>query len=399
MHAILKAITLLLSLVAFSMTAEGIDQTSRPLWVTEKVMLIMGQDLESVREWQASSCCRMPAGITTYLGFYHIDDKRDHFRGLGLDNSGQPHLTLADWGAGGSNAYLAAQEYPHAALVIGLSIAEADEKGGVKNIAAGMHDAKISKLAQFFKVIDKPVYLRIGYEFDGAWNAGYEQVENYKAAWRRIVDGLTAEGVTNINYVWQAGTSPVDDVIEGGQREAIADWYPGDDYVDWIGSSLFNRLDQSRPVKDGLVIPTSRSLQQEVLEFARARKKPVMIAESAPQGYDLKNLTYRNVSPLWDGEAGQDVRQLTAEQLWAEWFEPTFNFIDKNKDVIKAFAYINANWDAQSMWGAPYAAGYWGDSRIQTTEALLKKWLAATGQPHFIHGSPTLFKQLKAGHK
>lgn len=59
-----------------------------------------------------------------------------------------------------------------------------------------------------------------------------------------------------------------------------------------------------------------------------------------------------------------------------EWYAPFFRFIRNNKDVVKAVAYINADWDAQELWAPPYANGYWGDSRVQANSGISKKWLS-----------------------
>ena len=126
------------------------------------------------------------------------------------------------------NTFRASRDYPQSALVIGLNIAE----GSGDNLwAAG-------GLAEFFKSIKKPVYLRIGVEFDGAWNRGYEKKLSYILAFRHFVDVLRDQGVKNVATVSQASASPLDDLNEG-QHEDIGDWYPGDDYVDWIGMSWF----------------------------------------------------------------------------------------------------------------------------------------------------------------
>ena len=52
-------------------------------------------------------------------------------------------------------------------------------------------------------------------------------------------------------------------------------------------------------------------------------------------------------------------------------------------------AYINTNWDKQSMWGPPYGQGYWGDSRIQIDPEISARWLEETRDPGFwLHAGP-----------
>ena len=125
--------------------------------------------------------------------------------------------------------------------------------------------------------------------------------------------------------------------------------------------------------------PTQRELAEEVLAMARRAVKPVMIAEAAPQGFDLANSTRRFISAIWDGEAAKGSVHRSAEEIWNAWYEPLFRFMEDNRDVIRALAYINCNWEAQPMWGPPYDAGYWGDSQLEANAALGERFSHAIG--------------------
>lgn len=360
---------------------------------TGRTLLIIGQEMKSVADYvEQCKTCPTPAGVTTYLGFYDLLSARDGFGGLGEDEHGKA-APAADWGAGKTSARKMLAQHPHSALVIGLDMSNGRRSGGLAEISRGLHDDKIARLAAFFIAAKRPIYLRLGYEFDGMWNQGYESRETYIAAFRHVVDGLRARAVTNVAYVWQASASPLDDILEQGRHEDIRDWYPGASYVDWVGLSWF-LPPQSAVRTSQLKVPGQRALAQEVLDLARAEHKPVMIAESTPQGYDLTALTRANISPVWDGTAHGDLVQRTPEQIWLEWYVPLFSFIDANRDLIGAFAYINAHWDSQPMWAKPYASGYWGDSRIQANASLQKLWLAEVSKPEWLHGGPRLFGTL-----
>ncbi len=357
------------------------EQKPHPTEDNKKTLLIIGQDLDSIADYANSGLLPEPGGVTTYLAFYRLGlDSFPAFGALGMDPDGKPVGGSVNWGAGPLNAYQLAADYPNSALVIGLNIAEGDARtewtpGGLADIGIGAYDANIRQLARFFRSINNPVYLRIGYEFDGAWNRGYDKRLSYILAYRRIVDVLPKQGVSNVKFVWQASASPVDDIIDG-EREEIRDWYPGDGYVDWMGLSWFLPADETRQGA-----PSQRELASEVVEFARSRGKPVMIAESAPQGFDLTRLTRANIGPVWDGPAGQGQKTLSANQIWQLWYEPLFDFIDDNRDTIRALAYINADWDSQALWSAPYRQGYWGDTRIQANPELLRLWLGEINRP------------------
>lgn len=351
----------------------------------DKTLLIIGQDLKSVRDYIASECCPTPGGVTTYLGLYDLLDEAKGFGGSGLGQDGTPIDLEAEWGGGPSNAVKAAREFPGSVLAIGLSFTENDHPGAIADMLSGKHDDKIGRLALLLKLIEKPVLLRVGYEFDGAWNQGYGEPDQYRAAYRYIVDGLRGYGVNNAQFVWQTATSPVDDYLDG-HHENLADWYPGDMYVDWVGTSWFVLPDDNPHRADRPNLPTGRDLHDEALEFARKANKPVIIAEASTQGFDIANRTRRNVSINWDGPAGENLRSMTPLQIWNTWYKPFFSYIEANRDVIKAVAYINANWDTQGLWDSPYEHGYWGDSRVEINQAIRGEWLREISRPAWTHG-------------
>lgn len=253
----------------------------------------------------------------------------------------------------------------------------------MQNLVKGVYDVKINEFAEFLKTYPKvKFYLRIGYEFDGNWNKAYEDRRRYVAAFQRIHDVLRinyekSKTAKNWLSVWQACTSPLDDIMEN-KIENLGDWYPGDKYVDFCGLSWFltgTKISPKHTNSTNVVYKRSqRSLANEMVYFANYKNKPVMICEATPQGYSLSGLYRKNISPLWDGIAGQGMVKLTPLQIWKEWYKPFFDFIEKNKQTIKVVAYINQNWDEQAMWALPMSATYWGDSRIQANDKISQWW-------------------------
>ena len=128
---------------------------------------------------------------------------------------------------------------------------------------------------------------------------------------------------------------------------------------------------------------TQIELANEVLKFARTKQKPVIIAEASSQGYDIAEMSKSNISPLWDGLSGTQSKRVQANALWNEWYAPFLSYIRKNKDIVKAVAYINADWGSQAQWSAPYPNGYWGDSRVQANPEISNKWLAEISDKSF----------------
>jgi beta-mannanase/regulation of enolase protein 1 (concanavalin A-like superfamily) len=364
-----------------------------------KTLMIIGQDLASISNYVTSSeQYPTPSGVTTYISFFDILNQGGGYGALGMLPNGQtPGASIdLDWGGGPLNSYSTATAWPNSALQIGLNISEyANSQGFLAQLGNGQKDAEINQLAVFFKKISpKPVYLRIGYEFDGQWNAGYQNQTNYINAFRRIVTVLRNQGVTNVAYVWQSCSSPIDDIIEN-KKEDINGWYPGDTYVDWVGLSWF-LLPTETPSVGGN--PANQiALANEVVQFGRSHNKPVMIAEATPQGYNIAGLNTSNISTVWDGVSGGNTVGKTPTQIWNEWFVPFFNYIRTNSDAIRAVSYINANWNAQGLWAPPYLQGYWGDTRVQANATISANWKNEINTSFWLNGGPTLFSQLSSG--
>src|SRR5262249_51270069 len=142
------------------------------------------------------------------------------------------------------------------------------------DIVSGGADGEIDWLIEKLDSYGRPVYVRFGYEVDAPWN-GYDP-GLYKQAFVRFANRIHPRDATHVAMVVHSAS------YCGGTRgtRPMSDWYPGDAYVDWAGLSYF--------------VPASCSYAKvdEVVEFARQHGKPVMIAESTPQGYDLARLTY-----------------------------------------------------------------------------------------------------------
>lgn len=320
-----------------------------------RTLLIVGQDLDSIHGY-VEATGRTPGGVTTYT-----DLSEGEHESL-LSGLFEP----ADWGAGRIHAVELVSAYPESSLAIGLFIV--DRTGSnLARIADGTHDAAIDRLGAFIRNAERPVFLRVGYEFDGPWN--HYEPEPYVAAFRHIVDRLRARGVDQFATIWQsfAGSTP----RYGGHP--VTAWYPGDDYVDWFGTSWF----EAEP-----------AAQEAFLALAREHGKPVLIAEAAPRGFDLERLTF---SPVSDGRS---FTSLDADSIWAGWYEPFFRYVHENADVIRAVAYINADWKSQAMWTVDAGNGYWGDSRIQANARILDRWKAEISGPSWLHGGPGLIDAL-----
>jgi hypothetical protein len=290
----------------------------------------------------------MPTGFTTYTNF------SPNGNSFGFVNKGNDGIkTKANWGAGDvcAQCYLDNSDYNYSIMAIGLSLVNHE-----KAIANGNHDKLIQELGQWIKNSKRPTFLRVGYEFDG-WSWNHYNRKEYLLAWQRIRSVFKEMKVDNVAFVWQSkGTASNQKVLEK--------WYPGDDLVDWCGYSYFGNSDE------------------EMLIFARKHNKPVFIAEATPISQNGNLYFNANLS-----------EPEVATRIWENWFVPFLNTLNNNKDIIKAFSYINSNWKIQPMW-TRNPTFQKVDSRIQESAYISKKWKEEITKSRYLKPDSGLWDKL-----
>jgi hypothetical protein len=101
------------------------------------------------------------------------------------------------------------------------------------DVAAGNQDAVIRAWAQKAKAWGYPFLFGPWWEMNGGWYA-WGRSPDFVAAWRRFHDIVVSEGATNVTWDW---------VVNGIWWDPASDpapYYPGDDYVDWVGIDSYN---------------------------------------------------------------------------------------------------------------------------------------------------------------
>jgi hypothetical protein len=142
----------------------------------------------------------------------------------------------------------------------------------------------------------------------------------------------------------------------------LARFYPGDQYVDWVGVSLFQQLyPWAHNTDEGEFSGGTMEQVTDVLEFATARDKPIMIAESTPFfGMDLAEE---------DPSILQQYNLTEHVDIWDLWFQPTLDLIEQYD--IGMWSYINCDWNSQPMWRG---IGF-GDTRLASSPRVMEQWL------------------------
>lgn len=314
-----------------------------------KCYVFIGQDLGAVgglESYNSGYCDTFdtPAGVTVYLG---IGNNEETVAGL---------YETANWGSGDccADMYRRSERFGKTIVAVGLALVGQEE-----NIVDGRLDGKLKTIGEWMKKMSpRPVFLRIGYEFDGTeWN--HYVPDTYIAAYKYIKDYLDRQGLDNVAYVWQSkgyGTTAAE----------MQKWYPGNEYVDWCAYSYFGQPDKA------------------MIEFARMKQKPVFIAEATP--------VFQEGEVYFDADIK---KEKVARRIWDEWFTGFFKTIEENQDVVKAFSYINVDWLAQPMW-IDNVTFQQCDSRIQMSDYVSGHWRKKMSDKRYIQSADLDWNQLTA---
>lgn len=164
------------------------------------------------------------------------------------------------------------------------------DKFSLNNIADGKWDAYIDMWGAAAHAFGKPMLVSFGNEMNGSWfpwSGGwyhgnqpipgtkptrYFGPELFKRAYRRCVDRVRAKGGTNVLWVFQSMnySYPVD------EWNLCAQYYPGKDYVDWLGLSVYGEQDMDDPWQENFGPLVDWPYEELCL---LDKDKPVMLAE------------------------------------------------------------------------------------------------------------------------
>ena len=203
-------------------------------------------------------------------------------------------------------------------------------------VARGEYDFVLQNLAETLRDMAIPVLLRPGFEFGAGGFGSLHKPEAFVAAFRRVVTVFREAGVTNVAFVWH--TKDADNFMA---------FYPGDDWVDWWGISIFD----ADPTRDPMI--------GRFTETAREHRKPIIIAESTPRAYGVAD----------------------ARATAGGFFLPLFRYIRDN-DHVKALCYLNASWEGY------FDPGFRKDCRLQENPELLTIYRDVLTRGRFIHAGP-----------
>jgi hypothetical protein len=129
----------------------------------------------------------------------------------------------------------------------------------LQRIIDGKFDKELKKWAYDAKTDGIPIFIDFAVEMNGEWfpwsgvfNGGAvkdkygdknypDGPERYRDAYRHIIDLFRAEGVQHVTWTFHVNYVPFPDK----EWNYPKNYYPGDDYIDWIGFSLYGAQEPS----------------------------------------------------------------------------------------------------------------------------------------------------------
>lgn len=201
-------------------------------------------------------------------------------------------------------------------------IAKARQAGTILQIAlqpldgldAVKDDSYLRQLARDARDAEVPIFLRFANEMNEASLPWYGNPKLYIEKFRLVAD-VFHEEAPNVVMSWAPNWFPMN---------TIAQYYPGDDYVDWVGISLYKI---PTPELDPLGKNVDRESYVEKLAHIVSLygdRKPIYIAEGA--------VSYTHI------RTGQDVTAWAAKQI-----EQFYAYLPLLYPEVKGFFWFSAN--------------------------------------------------------
>jgi hypothetical protein len=223
------------------------------------------------------------------------------------------------------------------------------DKFGLNEIIAGKWDAYIDKWGDSARQFGQPMIVVFGVEMNGdwfPWSGWYygadewvgdapdvwEGPEHFKKAYRYVVDRVRARGAANVKWMFHTNnySYPLD------TWNFAPAYYPGSDYVDWLGMSVYGQQfkDEANPDIPSLVDWPYKEL------CSLDPNKPIMIAEWATGDFPFSADVHGMLKPAWISQALDLFRtrypRIKAAVYWHErWQNPdqTYSNLRVNSSV------------------------------------------------------------------
>lgn len=165
---------------------------------------------------------------------------------------------------------------------------EPDPVYSLQEIIEGKFDSALKRWAKEAKRIKVPMLVEFGCEANGDWfpwsglyNGGERKdgygdpqkadgPERYRDAYRHIIELFRQVRVDNITWFFHMDAQSTPDVL----WNSISAYYPGDDYIDWIGLSVYGAQEKGDAYRSFTEI-----MDHVYAEILQMTDKPIAIVE------------------------------------------------------------------------------------------------------------------------
>lgn len=183
-----------------------------------------------------------------------------------------------------------------------------EDKKVFVRIVSGEYDQYLTQFSNQVKQLNRPVFIRFAHEFDNPfypWSAkGDNTPKELKAAWIYVHNFFEKHKVFNAVWVWNPW-----------KESAVNAYFPGKEYVDWIGVTNLNYGKPNSSIKWASMAELYESFH--------------------------RNSIFRSGIPVMLAEMGS----LKTSEKQKEWFTDAFKSIDKRYPEIKALVFFNSAYD------------------------------------------------------
>ena len=226
---------------------------------------------------------------------------------------------------------------------------EADDIYTMEKFLSGAFDEDIKQWAIEAKHTNIPLLVEFGTEVNGDWfpwnasyNGGstknhygapglYDGMERFRDTYRRIIDICREQGANNITWFYHC------DVYNNPDNNwnTKAGYYPGDDYIDWIGLSVYGA---QTPDEDWMKFEDILTENWEEIMSISPQGKPLAILEWGV----VDNVQHQK--PEWISDAMSSIKpggkfypNIKAVSYWHENFDDTILKIDESPESLSAY--------------------------------------------------------------
>jgi hypothetical protein len=226
-------------------------------------------------------------------------------------------------------------------------------------ILRGDFDGELSKCADDVRALGFPIMMEFGPEADGSWfpwNGAWngrdaddygergepDGPERFRDAYRRVVEIFRKRGAEDVTWVFHiaAAASPKE------KWNAASQYYPGDEWIDWIGASVYGRLGTGRATPFGDIMKHLYSRM-----CALSASKPLALLELGVSEGDDKAAWI--ASALGAAESGRYPR-IKAVAWWNKTFRPDGSRstleIDSSEASLEAYREGVKNFVSAAVW-------------------------------------------------